>query len=281
MKFNYYSPLLLLAAPAFGANIEQAMTKDDLQWFNTYNVHIEDGIRNQMDGNSPAGWCINGDQVGEANNICMHYGWRAYKVLGEQKNYVNKKNIGATVGQFEITNCNTKEVAFEHNFSVEVGTEASTTMSVTAGMSVTTSVGLSFEIVEASVETSFHMEASVGHTSTYSDTKTQSVQLSTPIPAGATIKVDFLGTQYEGTIDYEIPVTAKGYIGANMGKRVRGHYYWSLPITSVLNEPWGKKMYGTLKLSSASTDGSYTVHPPTFGRCASLSPNASPQQKKI
>merc|ERR1712076_219546 len=121
-------------------------------------------------------------------------------------------------------------------------------MSVTAGMSVTTSVGLSFEIVEASVETSFHMEASVGHTSTYSDTKTQSVQLSTPIPAGATIKVDFLGTQYEGTIDYEIPVTAKGYIGANMGK----------------------KMYGTLKLSSASTDGSYTVHPPTFGRCASL-----------
>jgi len=275
-----YTPALLLAAPAFGANIQQAFTKADMEWFDTYPAHIESSVAARMGGNKPVGWCVNNEGHGNHNGICMNYGWRSYKILGEQKNYVKKKNIGATVGQFEVTNCNTKEVTFNHNFAIEVGTSAETSLQVTAGMSVTQSVGLSFEVVEASVETSFSMEASVGHTSSYSDTKTQSVSLSTPIPAGATIKVDFLGTQYEGTIDYEIPVSATGYIGLNMGKRVDGHYYWAHPLVWHLKKPSGNKMYGTLKLSSASTDGSYTIYPPTFGKCSSLSPNATPQTQK-
>jgi len=270
-----WHPDIQSCIPIFPAKSVQPMTKADLITFKTYDATVDKALVNYF-GQKGWGWCINGEGSGAHDNTCNYNGWSANLALGEQKNTIKKKKIGATVGEFEITNCNTEQVQFDHNFSIEIGTSASAELSKTVGVSATASVGVSFGVVEAGLETSVSMEASYGSSTEYSDTKTQSIALSTPIPSGATVKIEFMGTQYEGDIDFEVPVRVEGVMGVKLG---HGNYQ---PIPLVYVIPLDQRtqtMKGSMKISAASTDGTYLIRPPTYGKCASLSANNNPYSR--
>mmetsp|Transcript_94754 Transcript_94754/g.116054 ORF Transcript_94754/g.116054 Transcript_94754/m.116054 type:complete len:103 (+) Transcript_94754:516-824(+) len=80
-----------------------------------------------------------------------------------------------------------------------------------------------------------NMSTTIDDSKTTSITQTSKQIVTVKVPPKSKITVELIGQFSKETINFEIPIICHGYIGANFGRRINGHYYWFQNISTLTN----------------------------------------------
>merc|ERR1711962_101846 len=129
-----------------------------------------------------------------------------------------------------------RDVAYNHG-----STPATVSLSVTGswgetvGYTSSITTGMTFSS-EFSIEGIFKMGASFSFSATAGRSKSKTVgrsytsTVNVQVPPKSKKRGSVVANMKTATMDFRVPITADGRIGANFPHRVRGHYYWFIPI---------------------------------------------------
>lgn len=181
-------------------------------------------------------------QVHLNDGICKTFNKPCFNYFEEVTYSTQGSKISQQVGNSRML-ANNSDVDVSHEINLTTSKEKSATVTVTkeASFSAGQKVSLSSEPLGISSEFSveFTIENSVGSTDSKREEVTVGDTTKVILKPGDKVIIDLDVSWRSLEEEFEIPCSINGWVGADFGKKVNGHYYWFMHLSPL--PPWNLK----------------------------------------
>ncbi len=216
------------------SNLQERLSFEHLKGLGFNEHKLRELVKNKY-GRNPDGISVNSENRFSGRNptITDQYSRFAYIKTATPKITILSENTEQTKVIYDHTFYNYSDQVDTHTVVRRYDRGTSTNWSVTesVGIKIGGKVGIPL-VTEGSIEISVGLSATQG--GSQSNTVSDEIRSTIVVPARSKRRVVMIEQSSYAKVKYDIPVYTSGYLGANFGKRVNGHYYWFMGVNRLI-----------------------------------------------
>lgn len=159
----------------------------------------------------------------QANPLCITPGATTYS---------KAKAVSAehTLARATFENTLSEDQSFTFQMTGEFSIAKATSTSATLALDASVTVGVDVEVASASATYGVSFSVTTESSTTKTVSKTYSTTASPKLPSGCKVEAKLTISASEFHTPFSIPMCYSGYVWCSYNYRVRGHYYWGVPL---------------------------------------------------
>lgn len=225
------------------SRISEKLTFDHLAGLGFNEHRLKDLITNYFNS-SPDGISVNSERRFNAPDptITDRYSRFAYIESGTPSVTITTQSEEEKI-VYDYTLYNYSGQTDEHTLVRSHQSGTTSNWSVTSSVNVTVGGKVGIPLIsEGSIEVSVGVSASGGGSESH--VVTNEIRSTVSVPPYSKRRVVLVENVKDAKYEYEVPVYTTGYIGANFGHRVDGHYFWFTGINNLIGPDGHDKEIG-------------------------------------